>query len=127
MDTLFNIHKTFGYVAIALNILDLMVVERVSTSHTVADTVNTEVAGPLNDIASDANSLIEEYIGHDELRQKMIQEGVQAVIAKARAGVTVERYNPDGTVAKAADATPAAPASPPAGVVVKPAAPAAKP
>jgi transcriptional regulator with GAF, ATPase, and Fis domain len=66
--------EIFGrYVAIALNILNLMVVERVSTSHTVADTVCSEVAGPLNDIASDANSLMEQYIGHDELRDKLQQ------------------------------------------------------
>jgi len=66
--------EIFGrYVAIALNILNLMVVERVSTSHTVADTVCSEAAGPLNDISSDANALIEEYIGHDELRQKLQQ------------------------------------------------------
>ena len=44
--------EIFGrYVAIALNILDLMVVERVSTAHKVADDVCAEVAGPLNDIA----------------------------------------------------------------------------
>jgi CheY-like chemotaxis protein len=66
--------EIFGrYVAIALNILNLMVVERVSTSHTVADTVCSEAAGPLNDISSDATALIEEYIGHDELRQKLQQ------------------------------------------------------
>lgn len=66
--------EIFGrYVAIALNILDLMVIERVSTSHTVADIVSAEVAGPLNDIASDANALIEEYIGHDDLRNKLQQ------------------------------------------------------
>ena len=66
--------EIFGrYVAIALNILDLMVVERVWTSHAVADTVCSEVAGPLNDIASDANGLIEDYIGHDELRGKLQQ------------------------------------------------------
>jgi len=66
--------EIFGrYVAIALNILDLMIVERVSTSHTVADSVCSEAAGPLNDIASDANSLIEQYIGHEELRQKLQQ------------------------------------------------------
>ena len=66
--------EIFGrYVAIALNILDLMVVERVSTSHTVADTVCSEAAGPLNDISSDANSLMEQYIGHEELRQKLQQ------------------------------------------------------
>ncbi len=48
-----------------------MVVERVSTSHKVADEVCSEAAGPLNDITSDVNSLMEEYIGHDDLRQKL--------------------------------------------------------
>jgi CheY-like chemotaxis protein len=66
--------EIFGrYVAIALNILDLMVVERVSTSHKVADNVCSEVAGPLNDIASDTNALLDEYIGHDDLRHKLQQ------------------------------------------------------
>ncbi|MDP9175164.1 MAG: response regulator [Planctomycetota bacterium] len=66
--------EIFGrYVAIALNILDLMVVERVSTSHKVADDVCSEVAGPLNDIASDANALMDDYIGHDDLRQRLQQ------------------------------------------------------
>ncbi len=40
---------------------------------------------------------------HDQLRQKMIQEGVQAVIAKARADVKIERFNMDGSVPKATD------------------------
>lgn len=66
--------EIFGrYVAMALNILDLMVGERVSTSHKVADDVCSEVAGPLNDIASDATALVEEFIGNDELRQKLQQ------------------------------------------------------
>ncbi len=66
--------EIFGrYVAIALNILNLMVVERVSTSHKVADDVCSEVAGPLNDIASDASALMGDYIGHDDLRQKLEQ------------------------------------------------------
>ena len=59
------------YVAIALNILDLMIVERVSTSHKVADVVCSEVAGPLNDIASDATRLIDDYIGNDDLRNRL--------------------------------------------------------
>jgi len=74
--------EIFGrYVAIALNILDLMIVERVSTSHVVADTVNSEVAGPLNDISSDANSLMEDYIGNDDLRVRLQQilENVGAI------------------------------------------------
>jgi CheY-like chemotaxis protein/GAF domain-containing protein len=66
--------EIFGrYVAIALNILDLLVGERVSTSHKIADDVNAELAGPLNDIALDANSLMDDYIGHDDLRQKLQQ------------------------------------------------------
>jgi CheY-like chemotaxis protein len=66
--------EIFGrYVAIALNILDLMVVERVGTAHKVADDVCSEVAGPLNDIASDANALMDEYIGQDDLRNRLQQ------------------------------------------------------
>jgi CheY-like chemotaxis protein len=66
--------EIFGrYVAIALNILDLMVVERVGTAHKVADDVNAEVAGPLNDIASDASALMDDYIGHDDLRHRLRQ------------------------------------------------------
>jgi CheY-like chemotaxis protein/PAS domain-containing protein len=66
--------EIFGrYVALALNILDLMIVERVSTSHKVADDVCSEVAGPLNDIFSDATALLDEYIGHEDLRLKLQQ------------------------------------------------------
>jgi CheY-like chemotaxis protein len=64
--------EIFGrYVAIALNILDLMVVERAGTAHKVADDVSAEVAGPLNDIVSDAAGLMDDYIGHDDLRHKL--------------------------------------------------------
>src|SRR5215208_1784148 len=66
--------EIFGrYVAIALNILDLLIVERAGVAHKVADDVCSEVAGPLNDISSDATALIDEYIGHDDLRQKLQQ------------------------------------------------------
>jgi CheY-like chemotaxis protein len=71
--------EIFGrYVAIALNILDLMVVERVSTSHKVTDDVCSEVAGPLNDIFSDANALMEDFIGNDDLRRRL-----QAIVDNA--------------------------------------------
>lgn len=59
------------YVAIALNVLDLMVVERVSTGHKVAEDVSAEMAGPLNDIAHEAGALMDDYIGHDDLRHKL--------------------------------------------------------
>ena len=82
----------FGrYVAIALNILDLMVVERVSTSHRVADDVCTEVAGPLNDITSDATTLMDDYIGHDDLRLRLQQildnaSGIRKALRQAAEG-----------------------------------------
>jgi CheY-like chemotaxis protein len=61
------------YVAIALNILDLLIVERAGTAHTIADNVCSEVAGPLNDIQSDASALMENYIGNDDLRRNLQQ------------------------------------------------------
>ena len=64
--------EIFGrYVAIALNMLDLMLVDRVQAAHKVADDVCSEVAGPLNDIASDANALMDQYIGNEDLREKL--------------------------------------------------------
>ncbi len=47
----------------------------------------------------------------DDLRQKMIQEGVQQAVAQARTGVTIEKFNMDGSPIKATDnATPPPPA-----------------
>jgi peptidyl-prolyl cis-trans isomerase C len=48
----------------------------------------------------------------DELRQKMIQEGVKKAVAQARADVGVEKFNLDGSTARATDA--AEPPPPPA-------------
>jgi peptidyl-prolyl cis-trans isomerase C len=45
----------------------------------------------------------------DELRQTMIQEGIQKVVKEARAVVTVQTFNPDGSPTK-----PPAPLTPPA-------------
>ena len=50
----------------------------------------------------------------DELRQKMIQEGVKKAVAQARAGISVEKFNLDGSPVRATDAAepPSAPAKP---------------
>jgi two-component system, sensor histidine kinase SagS len=64
--------EIFGrYVAIALNILDLMIVERVQVSHKVTDDVASELAGPLNDLASDGAAVLDEIIGNDDLRKRI--------------------------------------------------------
>lgn len=64
--------EIFGrYVAIALHILDLLRVERVGVAHKIADDVNAEVAGPLNDISLDASALMEQPAMNDDLRDKL--------------------------------------------------------
>lgn len=77
----------FGrYVAVALNILDLMIVERVKTSHKVADDVTTETAGPLNDIASEVMAMIDDNIANEELagRMRAVLENVRTVQTSLR-------------------------------------------
>ncbi len=64
--------EIFGrYVAMALNILDLLVVERCTTTGQMADNVVQEIAQPLNDIITEAQSLKEEYIGDDTMRGRL--------------------------------------------------------
>jgi peptidyl-prolyl cis-trans isomerase C len=48
----------------------------------------------------------------DQLRQKMIEEGLQKVIGAARAGVTVVRFNPDGSPLRPTDGAEPPPAPP---------------
>jgi CheY-like chemotaxis protein/PAS domain-containing protein len=59
------------YIAIALHILDLMVVERHRTTGQIANNVATEISGPLNDILTEATALMEEYIGQDDMRHRL--------------------------------------------------------
>lgn len=64
--------EIFGrYVAVALNILDLLVVERYTTSGQLARDVISEVAGPLNDITSDITMLMDDYIGDEDMRKRL--------------------------------------------------------
>ena len=64
--------EIFGrYVAVALNILNLLVVERYNTTGQLASDVNSEIAGPLNDITSETTLLMDDYIGNDEMRRRL--------------------------------------------------------
>ena len=60
-----------NYVAMALNILDLLVFERYSTHTQVSDSMAAELAGPLNDIITNAAEIMEDYIGHDDIRGRL--------------------------------------------------------
>ncbi len=64
--------EIFGrYIAIALNTLRLLAVERHTATGQVTADVLAELAAPLNDIVSQASALMEDYIGHDDLRRGM--------------------------------------------------------
>ena len=64
--------EIFGrYVAVAINILNLLVVERHTTSGQLASDVASEVAGPLNDIESEATLLVDDYIGNEDMRGRL--------------------------------------------------------
>jgi peptidyl-prolyl cis-trans isomerase C len=49
---------------------------------------------------------------HDQIRQEIIQEGVKKVVAQAKEGLTIEKFNPDGSAMKPPETK--APAEPPA-------------
>lgn len=59
------------HVAVTLHILNLLDSERYTTTGQLASNVMAEITGPLNDILTETATLIEDYIGHDELRRRL--------------------------------------------------------
>ena len=69
-----------NYVALALHILNLLVFEHRTTHDRVSGSISAELAGPINDIVSEATELAEDFVGHDELRRRLggiIERAVQ--------------------------------------------------
>ena len=78
--------EIFGrYVALALNILELLVTERHTTTGRLGSDVMTEITGPLNDILTDVEDLLEDYIGHDDLRHRL--RGLSENVVKIRESI----------------------------------------
>ncbi len=72
--------EIFGrYVAIALHVLELLVTERQTTTGQVCQNVLYEITNPLNDLLTQAENLIEDYIGHDDIRLRLRQISENAV------------------------------------------------
>jgi CheY-like chemotaxis protein/GAF domain-containing protein len=67
------------YVALALHILNLLDSERHRTTGRLASDVMTEITGPLNDVLTDVARLVEDYIGHDDLRHRLQRVSDNAV------------------------------------------------
>lgn len=61
------------YVAIALHMLKLLAVERSTATRAITADVAAELSGPINDVVTEVNVLIEDYIGHDDLRRRLHQ------------------------------------------------------
>jgi CheY-like chemotaxis protein len=75
--------EIFGrYVAMALNMLNLLVIERASVSHKIADDVCAQAAAPLNDITADIRQLLEENLANEPLRVRLA--GVLDNVAQLR-------------------------------------------
>jgi len=72
--------EIFGrYIALALHILELLVSERRETTGQIGSDVMAEITGPLNDILTDTEGLVEDYIGHDDLRKRLREISENAV------------------------------------------------
>ncbi|MEE9270337.1 MAG: response regulator [Candidatus Krumholzibacteria bacterium] len=64
--------EIFGrYITLALHLLELLASERWTTTGRLGSNVMAEVTGPLNDILTDIENLVEDYIGHDDLRHRL--------------------------------------------------------
>lgn len=59
------------YIALALHVLELLVSERHQTTGRLGSDVMSEITAPLNDILTDVESLVEDYLGHDDLRHRL--------------------------------------------------------
>ena len=60
-----------NYVAIAMHILRLLTAERYTTHTEVSGSICAAVGSPLNDIITEAGQILEDYIGHDDLRKRL--------------------------------------------------------
>ncbi len=64
--------EIFGrYVALALNILDLLVIERFTISGQISESVFQEMSSPINDIVHECERLKESRIGDDDLHESL--------------------------------------------------------
>ncbi|QOJ14613.1 MAG: response regulator [Planctomycetia bacterium] len=82
------------YIAIALHILRLLVVERFTTTGRIAADVGAELAAPLNDILAQTSTLMEDYIGHDDLRRRL--SGIIDDVDRAKQAIRAITEAPGG-------------------------------
>lgn len=96
--------EIFGrYISLALHILKLLVCERQITTGQLGRNVMAEITAPVNDILTDIESLVEDYIGHDDLRHRLrtisenavrIRETIKDMV-QPKPGVICSRSTPN--------------------------------
>jgi two-component system, sensor histidine kinase SagS len=64
-------------VAVALNTLELLVAEKMSTVTESTERLLREVASPVDEVLNDATWILEKYIGHDSLVTERLQRVIQ--------------------------------------------------
>lgn len=96
--------EIFGnYVTLALHILDLLVTEGHTARTQISGSIAAELCGPLNDIVTEASELMDDFIGHDDLRKRL--GGIIDLATQAR-GTLKEMSEPSKAGVVAASAGP---------------------
>jgi CheY-like chemotaxis protein len=67
------------YVAMSLHIFELLNTERSTTTGRLGSDVMAEITAPVNEILTEVEKLIEDYIGHDDLRHRLNKISSNAV------------------------------------------------
>ncbi len=60
-----------NHVALAMHVLNLLVFERHTTRTQLTGSMGAEIAGPINDIITEAGELMDDYVGVDDLRKRL--------------------------------------------------------
>ena len=91
-------------IAAALNTLELLEAEKVSTASASVEAINRELAIPLDDIITDATTVLDRYAGHDEdiiarLRHLLYRaREIRSLIHKAGSAIAPQpKQSPSGT------------------------------
>ena len=99
-------------VASALNTLELLQAEKLSTATASVEAISRELALPLDDILSDATTVLDRYAGHDDevinrLRHLLYRaREIRGLIQKAGSAIVPEPKN-DGVKPRRSSPTPA--------------------
>ncbi len=98
--------EIFGrYVGLALNILNLLVVERYTTSHTITDSVMHEMAQPLDEVLAESQGLRDRLVasGQDDQAESAALDTIEACVDRIRNVLRQIRQGPTAVIGSHGD------------------------